>query len=102
VSGVVELLFVIELGNVVVEVETGVDEVEGDVGNVVVVEGGMVGGGVEGGVVGGGVEGGMVGGTEVETGVDEVEGGVEEGGGGGGRGNSKISTTFEYPPILLF
>jgi hypothetical protein len=88
VSGVVELLFVIELGNVVVEVETGVDEVEGDVGNVVVVEGGMVGG----------VEGGMEGGTEVETGVDEVEGGVEEGGGGGGRGNSKISTTFEISP----
>jgi hypothetical protein len=42
----------------------------------------------------------------VETGVDEVEGalGTEDGdeiGRDGGRGNSKISTTFEYLLLLL-
>jgi hypothetical protein len=42
---------------------------------------------------------------DVETGVDEVEGalGTENGdeiGGGGGRGNSKISTIFEAPLLL--
>jgi hypothetical protein len=50
-------------------------------------------------VVGGGED------VDVETGVDEVEGtlGAENGDeiGGGGRGNSKISTTFEAP-LLLF
>jgi hypothetical protein len=49
--------------------------------------GGGVEGGVQGGVVGG-VQGGVVGGVQ--------------GGGGGGGGKSKISTTFEYPLILLF
>jgi hypothetical protein len=46
---------------------------------------------------------------DVETGVDEVEGALGTGngdetvGGDEGRGNSKISTTFEYPllPTLL-
>jgi hypothetical protein len=36
---------------------------------------------------------------------DGDEGGSDSGGGesgGGGRGNSKISTKFEYPPLLLF
>jgi hypothetical protein len=54
------------------------------------------------------VRGGESVGVDVETGVDEVEGalGTEDGdeiGGDEGRGNSKISTTFEYPllPTLL-
>jgi hypothetical protein len=52
-----------------------------------------------------GVEGGNEDVVEVETGVDEVEGafGTESGdeiGGSGGRGNSKISTTFEYPLLI--
>jgi hypothetical protein len=51
----------------------------------------------------------VVGGEDVvdvlETGVDEVEGalGTENGdetGGDEGRGNSKISTTFEYSLLL--
>jgi hypothetical protein len=42
----------------------------------------------------------------VETGVDEVEGALGTGdgdeiGGYGRRGNSKISTTFETPLLLL-
>jgi hypothetical protein len=44
--------------------------------------------------------------VDVETGVDEMEGafGTENGDetdGDGGRGNSKISTTFEFP-LLIF